>query len=79
MGSLINLTKEKGSAILNGVLSRGHSLLWALRESNQDILNGIELGDKQTYISSWAPQLAVLAWTQSCKNGYCSWWNEWNS
>ena len=60
MGSLMNLNKEKGYALLNGVLSTNYSLMWALKTSNQDILNGVEINDEQTYISSWAPQLAVL-------------------
>ena len=60
MGSYMILTKEKGDAILNGVLATGYSLLWSLRESNRDILEGVELDDKQVRILSWAPQLAVL-------------------
>ena len=60
MGSYMILTKEKGDAILNGVLSTDHSLLWSLRESNQDILEGVELDNKRVHISKWAPQLAVL-------------------
>ena len=60
MGSHMILTKERGSALLNGVLSVGYSLLWSLRESNQYILDGIELDSKRVYISNWTPQLAVL-------------------
>ena len=60
MGSAIVLNKEKGAAILNGVLSTNYSLLWSLRESNRDILEGVELDYKQVHLLNWAPQLAVL-------------------
>ena len=60
MGSNVPLSREKGDAILNGVLSTDYSLLWSLRESNRDILDGVELDAKRVYLSNWTPQLAVL-------------------
>ena len=60
MGSHVILGKEKGAAILSGVLSTNYSLLWSLRESNHFILDGVELDENRVRILNWAPQLAVL-------------------
>jgi glucuronosyltransferase len=62
MGSHTRLNKEKGEAILNGVLSTNYSLLWSLRESNRDILDGVKVhvDDKRVRLLKWVPQLAVL-------------------
>ena len=60
MGSHTILSKEQGSAILNGVLPTNYSLLWSLRESNQDILDGVKVDNKRVHLLRWAPQLAVL-------------------
>ena len=60
MGSHRILNKEQGTAILNGVLSTNCSLLWSLRESNRDILDGVKVDGKQVHLLKWVPQLAVL-------------------
>ena len=60
MGSHVSLTREKGEAILNGVFAANYSLLWSLRQLNQDILDGLVLDDDLTHISGWVPQLSVL-------------------
>lgn len=61
MGSHIVLTREKGEAILKGVLSTNYSLLWSLRESNRDILDRMKIDSKRLLLLKWAPQLAVLS------------------
>ena len=60
MGSHVRVNKEKGEAILNGVLSTNYSLLWSLRESNREILDGVEVDSERMRLLKWAPQLAVL-------------------
>ena len=60
MGSLFQLNRESGKAILEGVMKTKHSLLWSLSKSNQWILDGIEVDTNRVLISEWTPQLSVL-------------------
>ena len=60
MGSHVILTKEQGTALLNGILSTNYSLLWSLRESNRGILDGVQIDSERVRLLKWAPQLAVL-------------------
>ena len=61
MGSLCDLNKESGRAILEGVMDANHSLLWSMKTSNQWILEGLELDPDRVLISEWTPQFSVLA------------------
>ena len=60
MGSLASLTRKRGQVIIESVLSTNLSVVWSLRESNQFILEGLEIDKKRFYISKWIPQAAIL-------------------
>ena len=60
MGSAAFLTKEMGEGLIEGITAAGYDAVWSLRESNQDILEGIELDREHFYVSSWISQQAVL-------------------
>ena len=60
MGSMARLTKSMGDALINGILQTNYSVLWSLRESNRDILEGHTLSREHFHISSWLPQQTVL-------------------
>ena len=60
MGSAAFLTKEMGEGLIEGITAAGYDAVWSLRESNQDILEGIELDRERFYVSSWISQQAVL-------------------
>ncbi len=60
MGSLLPLSREKGRAIAEGINSTGYSAVWSLRESNQYILDGLDLSEDRFLILDWAPQLGIL-------------------
>ena len=61
MGSIFSLDKESGRAFLEGVMKTNLSLLWSLRESNQWILEGLDVDTDRVLISEWTPQFSVLA------------------
>ena len=60
MGSLASLTRKRGQVIIESVLSTNLSVVWSLRESNQFILDGLEIDKERFYISKWIPQAAIL-------------------
>ena len=60
MGSTAFLTKEMGEGLIEGITAAGYDAVWSLRESNQDVLEGIELDRERFYVSSWISQRAVL-------------------
>ncbi len=60
MGSGAFLTKEMGHALIGGITAVGYSAVWSLRESNRDILEGVELDKNRFFVSKWVSQLAVL-------------------
>ena len=60
MGSSAPLTAEMGRAIIEGILGVGYDVVWSLRESNRDILEGIELDGNRIYISEWVSQQTLL-------------------
>ncbi len=60
MGSTAFLTKEMGHALIGGITAVGYSAVWSLRESNRDILEGVELDKNRFFLSKWVSQLAVL-------------------
>ena len=60
MGSLASLSRKRGQVIVESVLSTNLSVVWSLRESNQFILDRLEIDKKRFYISKWIPQAAIL-------------------
>ena len=60
MGTLSPLTRKRGQVIVESVLSTNLSVVWSLRESNQFILEGLEIDKERFYISKWIPQAAIL-------------------
>ena len=59
-GSVMPLDKNIGQAFLEGVMSTNYSLLWALRKSNQWILDGLDMDPDRVLVSDWTPQFSVL-------------------
>ncbi len=60
MGSMVQLSNEMGGALINGTLSTNYSVLWSLRTSNRNILEGYSLDKERLHISSWLPLQEVL-------------------
>ncbi len=60
MGSGAYLTLDVGNALINGLLQTNYSVVWSLRESNRDILEGFSLSRETFYISNWLPQQTIL-------------------
>ncbi len=60
MGSAARLNNELGAAIVNGILSTNYFAIWSLRQSNQHILEGLNLQEEVFYISDWLPQQTVF-------------------
>lgn len=63
MGSTAQLTKDLGSAIVEGILLTQWDVVWSLRETNRDILEGVELDKSRFFVSQWISQQAVLQHT----------------
>ncbi len=60
MGSSVILSKDVGNAIVDGILGTGFNVIWSLRESNRDFLEGRQLEPDRFLVSDWLPQQAVL-------------------
>ena len=60
MGSTATLYREHAIAILSAVKATGLSAIWSLRESNQDILEGLDFDTEQLRVYKWIPQVSVL-------------------
>ena len=61
MGSIVELTPPQAQALLNGIMSgTNYSVVWALRESNRDCLEGLQLDNKRVIVSGWVSQVAML-------------------
>lgn len=60
MGTTAIFTREMAKALLGGVVLAGYSMMWSLRESNQDVIRDLELDRDWFFVSSWVPQVAVL-------------------
>eukprot|EP00731_Ephydatia_muelleri_P023498 Em0015g1081a len=62
MGSTAELTPEQGRSILGGVMASPHnySVVWALRESNRNAIEGVKIDPKRTFIASWVSQFTML-------------------
>ena len=60
MGSTAKLYLEHALAIVSAIKTTGVSALWSLRESNQDILEGIDFDSEQLRVYKWTPQVSIL-------------------
>ena len=62
MGSSGELTPQVAGALLTGVLSdpNNYSIVWALRESNRDCLDGLQLDQNRVFVSGWVSQISML-------------------
>jgi len=61
MGSGFPLDKKSAKFLIEGVMQTQFHLLWALRKSNQWILEGLDINYQRVFISEWTPQFSVLA------------------
>ena len=59
MGSTAELTPLLAHALLNGVMNK-YSVVWALRESNRECLEGMDLDKDRVFVSGWISQVAML-------------------
>ena len=59
MGSIAELTVELGRSILDGIPSN-YSIVWSLRESNRNILEGMKIDWTRVYIAEWVSQVTFL-------------------
>ena len=61
MGSSAELTPELGRSILHGVITQyNFSVVWALRESNRDILKGLVINQERVFLAEWVSQITLL-------------------
>ena len=62
MGSIAELTPEQVRSILGGVMASPHnySVVWALRESNRNAIEGVKIDPKRTFIASWVSQFTMF-------------------
>lgn len=61
MGSGAELTPELGRSILHGVITQyNYSVVWALRESNRDILKGMIINQERVFLADWVSQVTLL-------------------
>ena len=60
MGTSGVLTANMAEAIVEGVLATDYDAVWALRKSNRDILEGLQINHDRLYIADWIPQQTVL-------------------
>ena len=62
MGSTAELTSEQGRSILEGIMASPHnySVVWALRVSNRNAIEGVKIDPKRTFIASWVSQFTMF-------------------
>ena len=61
MGSTAELTPELGKSILHGVITQyNYSVVWALRESNRDILKDLVINQERVFLAEWVSQVTLL-------------------
>ena len=59
MGTSAELTPHHGRSILNGI-PNNYSIVWSLRESNRNILEGMKIDWTRVYIAEWVSQVTFL-------------------
>ena len=60
MGSTAVLTTDEAQSILSGAAEANLSVVWSLRESNQDILESLVYDSEGVLVANWVPQLTLL-------------------
>ena len=60
MGTTALVTEKMARSFVSGVLTTNYGVIWSLRESNQVVLEGLEIDPKRFYVSSWVSQVSVL-------------------
>ena len=50
MGSIFPLNKENAKSLVDGVMKTKYYLLWSLRKSNRDVLDGLKFDIQSFYI-----------------------------
>lgn len=60
MGTTAVLTRDMATSLLSGVKRAGYSMVWSLRKSNQDIIQGMALDKNRFFVSGWVSQVAAL-------------------
>jgi glucuronosyltransferase len=58
MGTLAELTKDTAAAILK--LCEKYNVIWSLRDTNYNILEGLPINRSSLYLTSWASQFMTL-------------------
>ena len=61
MGSTAELTPVQAQALLEGVVAEtSYSVVWALRESNRYVLDGVDVDPERVFLAGWVAQFALL-------------------
>ena len=61
MGSIAELTPLQARALLEGVVAEtSYSIVWALRESNRYVLEGVDLNPERVILAGWVAQFTFL-------------------
>lgn len=60
MGTTGFISNDMARSLVQGVMATKYDAVWALRESNRDILKGIEMDPNRFYLAEWIPQQTVL-------------------
>ena len=60
MGTTALVTETMAESFVEGISVTDYSVVWSLRESNQDILKDMIVDSFRFYIASWVSQVAVL-------------------
>ena len=60
MGTTGFITADMARSIVLGVMATKYDAVWALRMSNRDILNGVDIDKDRFYLAEWIPQQTIL-------------------
>lgn len=60
MGTTALVTETMARSFVEGILVTDYSVVWSLRESNQNILKGLVIDTSRFYISNWVSQVALF-------------------
>lgn len=60
MGTTGYVSNDMARSLVQGVMATEYDAVWALRGSNRDILDGIEMDSERLYLAEWVPQQTIL-------------------
>lgn len=60
MGTTALVTEAMAKGFVEGVLATEYSVVWSLRESNQNVLKGMVIDPSRFYIANWVSQVAAF-------------------